>query len=87
MKANVLQLWKVCFEGNINFWIFYVYIFLNYLFSLDFIGKNYYGTLTAGDSSDLNVGGVTETNNMISGVSGCKGEAVVQPRFKRGDIM
>ena len=57
------------------------------LFSLDFIGKNYYGTLTAGDSSDLNVGGVTETNNMISGVSGCKGEAVVQPRFKRGDIM
>ena len=63
------------------------YHFFNYLFSLEFIGKNYYGTLTAGDDSDLNVGGVTETNNMISGVSGCKGEAVVEPRFKRGDIM
>ena len=60
---------------------------LFHLSSLDFIGKNYYGTLTAGDSSDLNVGGVTQTNNMISGVSGCKGEAVVEPRFKRGDIM
>ena len=60
---------------------------LFHLSSLDFIGKNYYGTLTAGDSSDLNVGGVTQTNNMISGVSGCKGEAVVEPPFKRGDIM
>ena len=24
---------------------------------------------------------------IISGVSGCKGEAVVEPKFKRGDIM
>ena len=29
---------------------------------------------------------ITEGNNKSSGVSGCKGEAVVEPRFKRGDI-
>ena len=36
---------------------------------------------------EIGVRTITEGNDNSFGVSGCKGEAVVEPPFKRGDIM
>ena len=56
-----------------------------YFYFSEFIPQRFIGIFTAGDLDDLNVGGITDLK-MNDRIKGCTGEAVVTPRFKRGDI-